>query len=225
MEISGVLGDHSYVCARHFRPEDIIVHPQVCRLTANAVPSIFRTYPISLPRQFFKKICQTAATVHEEVASSNDLNTEGCCETVLSDTAEADAVDDSAQGQLISILSSPSRVLSEDEEIVVSDSQSQAESENERPNSTAATKFSRLSNPSMTKAKMRQRLRTLELRHRRMSSELAVLQSKLDLYNIATLERDAANNNEEASFLLDMLRTYTEFEKTRKEILSNTHDS
>lgn len=225
MEISGVLGDHSYVCARHFRPEDIIVHPNVCRLTANAVPSIFRNYPINLPRQFFKKICQTAATMKEEPAKSDDMKVEECCEMALSDAIAVDELDSSAQEHLNSILSSPSRALLEDEEIFVSDSQSQTESGDEYQNSSAAPKFSSLSNPSMSTAKMRKRLRTLELQHRQMSRKVEELQSKLDLYNISALERDAANNNEEASFLLDMLRTYAEFEKTRNEILSSTNDS
>lgn len=219
MEVSEILGDHSYVCARHFRPEDIIVHPHVCRLNANAVPSVFRNYPINLPRQFFKKICQTAAAVHEEVVNSNEV-----CETVLSDSADTNSLDDSTE-QLVSILSPPSKLVSEDEEIVVSDSHSQAESEDERPSSSAAAKFPRIANPSITKAKLRQRLHTLELRHRQMGIKLEALQSKLDLYNIGTLEKDAANQNEEAKFLLDMLRTYTEFEKTRKEILSNPNES
>lgn len=218
MEVSSILGDHSYVCARHFRPEDIVMYPNVCRLSASAVPSVFKNFPMNLPPQFFKKICQTVVAVDSSKSPVGcDASVEPSCEVIIDEASAPDPLDDCAQRQLISI----GPLSEDDDEAATRSHSSPGESESDEDRS----KLFASAVSGMSKAKMRKRLRTLELQYRRIRKKVEELEAKLERYNIGTLERDAAEQNEEAAFLLDMLRTYTEFEKTRKAILSNESKS
>lgn len=198
IKISNILGDHSYVCARHFLPEDIIVHPNLCRLTTNAVPSVFKNYPTELPRQFFKKICQTADDI------SSDCNI-----TELDSISLQPDSDDSQHDYVQEVtIYDPAVGLTESESNIL------------QPRGSS-TKLKSVSNSRSSKNILRRKFRSLQARYEQLRSQFLEAENKLKLYNIDSLERDAADNNEEAIFLLEMLRSYTIFERTRQEILSS----
>lgn len=232
MEITNALGDHSYVCARHFKPNDIIVHPNVCRLTANAVPSIFSNYSTDLPRQFFKKVCQTARSLITVDDSGMLFN--------QNSDDQVELVGERGNTYLQDVVTLCMTVEEEDIEKDTNpehfDSGSQENGESEfspadfsqssrayyvvNRGTNTKLKYTGVSNTKLGKNKMRKKLRLLETRCKNMKRKINDLENKQKLYNIEALERDAENNNEEALFLLDMLRSYTTFEKTREEILT-----
>lgn len=234
MEITNILGDHSYVCARHFQPEDIIVHPNVCRLTANAVPSIFNDYPTELPRQFFKKICQTARSIGPD---SGILNADNAVEQTDSDNGFDNCVlqevtiyepyeEDSVRTEVINVPPAHESYLSHSSELLGDGcSQSGRSYLVVSRGTNTKLKYTGLSNAGLRQNKVKKKLRLLQLRYKNLKDKLIEIETKHRLYNISSLEKDAENNNEEALFLLEMLRSYTIFEKTRKEILTSQKHS
>lgn len=240
MEISGALGDHSYVCARHFLPSDIVVHPNVCRLTSNAVPSVFSNYSTNLPRQFFKRVCQTARSIvsiedpneliHEDIQEQIEYdeelqNSDGYCQEVTIYESEVSEEPTPSRGNFQnSTARSEASHLDEYEikmvpDVADSSQMSRAVFVISRGTNTKL-KYTGVSNTKLTRNKLRKRLRLMETRYRNTRKKLAELENKHSLYNLDSLERDAERNNEEAVFLLDMLRSYNAFEDTRKEILT-----
>lgn len=237
MDISNLIGDHSYVCARHFRPGDIVVHPNVCRLTANAVPSVFKNYPTELPRQFFKKICQTAQNISDDSTSAlKELNEQNEFDNVSDDSNlqeimvyESDgAVDDNLlKTEVISISTSSNvnthTINSTDDVDDIIDIGTPEDCEYYIVKGSTNTKLKTAcsSKPNLTRNKLKKKIRSLELRYKNLQTRFNELENKHKLYNISFIERDAENKNEEAIFLLDMLKSYVMFEKTREEMLKN----
>ncbi|XP_065202074.1 uncharacterized protein LOC135832631 [Planococcus citri] len=235
MEISSALGDHSYVCARHFLPEDIVVHPNVCRLTSNAVPSIFSNYSTDLPRQFFKKVCQTARSI---VSIEEDPL------SLIREETERNEYDEELQDSINyfqEVVYEPI-VISEDVNIrgipefcttgIDGSSSIDYESISENPDmsrpvyvvsrgTNTKIKYTGVSNTKLIKNKLRKKLRLMESRYKNVKKRLTELENKHVLYNLESLEKDAENDNEEAKFILEMLRSYNAFEDTRKEILTS----
>lgn len=243
MEIAGALGDHSYVCARHFLPSDIVVHPNVCRLTANAVPSVFSNYSTNLPRQFFKKVCQTARSI-VSVEDPNKLICEDVQEPIENDESRSpeECVQEITVYEPVEVhdaLPVNTREIHQNTTTPRIDSSSSLEYENRiaidyaessqesravfvvSRGTNTKVKYTGVSNNKLIKNKLRKKFRLMETRYHNVKKKLTELENKHALYNLDSLERDAENNNEEAIFLLDMLRSYTAFEDTKKEILSS----
>ncbi len=196
----------------HFLPRDIIVHPHVCRLTPNAVPSVFKNYATELPRQFFKKMCQFAIDTPPAIPESADSDVTE--QYAYADIELSNTEENLLKAEEISEFSPPDVFAAYIDKTNDSNDTS-AETETCYYQSKGRKqKFK--SRGKLTKKKYL----LLESRCESLKKRISQLESKIDLYNIDSLERDAENNNQEALFLLDMLRSYTDFEKTRAEILT-----
>lgn len=227
MEIANILGDHSYVCARHFQLEDIIVHPSVCRLTPNAVPSVFNNYPTELPRQFFKKICQAAQSTSPEFRIMD----------VDSKLQRTKVFDDSTDRYLQEVTIYESYNEESFKPVAYETDPSHSSIINDvcvesrrsylvvNKGTNTRLKCTGISNGKLQHNKLRKKLRLLQLRYKNIRDRLSEIEAKHKLYNISSLEKDAENKNEEAIFLLEMLRSYTLFENTRNEILASRKNS
>jgi hypothetical protein len=173
-------------------------------LAANAVPSVFKDYPVELPRQFFKKICQIADDACPDDCGITELD----CVSL-----QPDLEDDISTRQIVECV----------EELTAYSIPLLPETPPpERVSNVHQPQPSRRPHNNSKKNKLsRKKFRALQTKYRQLRNRLLETENKLKMYNIERVEKDAAERNDEAIFLLEMLRSYTIFEKTREEILTS----
>lgn len=198
MDLANTLGDHSFVCAKHFQPEDVVMRNNTGRLSTTAVPSVFSNYPLQMPSHFFKTIYQTA----------NDIVGLG---------------EEEGQNEGIYVADVDPFQLNEMIRLPMSNTRHVTDSLSTTHQTTPSRNYTKSKSVILADG-YKKKLQIVEARCRQLETRLDILEKKLKLYNINVLERDAENNNEEASFLLNMLKSYTVFENTRKEILTPQKD-